>query len=107
MSASVSIAKIAHYEEEGVLSALRECLAPLGGMEAFVKKGQRVLLKPNLLGAFPPERAVTTHPAVVRAAAILALEQGASVLAGDSPGFGDVSGVMRRCGITQVLQPLG
>ena len=36
-------------------------------MKAFVRPGQTVLLKPNLLGGFPPEAAVTTHPAVVRA----------------------------------------
>ena len=45
---------------------MRSCLEPLGGMKAFVKPGQRVLLKPNLIGGFPAERverrAPTTQP---------------------------------------------
>ncbi|MFO8013876.1 MAG: DUF362 domain-containing protein, partial [Phycisphaerae bacterium] len=31
-------------------------------------EGKTVLLKPNILGAMPPETHVTTHPAIVRAA---------------------------------------
>jgi hypothetical protein len=54
-------------------------------MKAFVRPGQRVLLKPNLLGGFAVERAVTTHPSVVRAAIRLAQEAGGRVLVGDSP----------------------
>ncbi len=37
----------------------------LGGMKAFVKKGQRVLVKPNIGWDVPPERAGNTHPALV------------------------------------------
>jgi uncharacterized protein (DUF362 family) len=36
-------------------------------MARFVGKGQRVLVKPNLLASRAPEAAVTTHPAVVQA----------------------------------------
>jgi uncharacterized protein (DUF362 family) len=36
-----------------------------GGMKAFVKKGQRVLVKPNIGWDAPPERAATTNPALV------------------------------------------
>ena len=45
-----------------VLPKLRELLAPLGGIEAFVKPGQKVLLKANLLGSYNIEKAVTTDP---------------------------------------------
>ncbi len=99
----VSIRRVPDYSEEAVLSGLRRCLEPLGGMGAFVKAGQRVLLKPNLLAAFVPERAVTTHPSVVKAVAMLVLEQGAQVIIGDSPGFGAPAAVMKRCGITGAL----
>jgi uncharacterized protein (DUF362 family)/Pyruvate/2-oxoacid:ferredoxin oxidoreductase delta subunit len=44
------------------------------------------LIKPNLLSATPPERAVTTHPEVVRAAVTLVREAGAEAWVGDSPG---------------------
>ena len=54
--ATVSIIK-ATYADPGIESLL----APLGGMEQFVKKNEKVLLKMNLLGAKDPEKAVTTH----------------------------------------------
>ncbi len=36
-----------------------------GGMGTFVRKGQRVLVKPNIAFALEPERGATTHPALV------------------------------------------
>jgi len=50
--------------------------------------GKTVLLKPNILGAMPPERHVNTHPAVVRAAVEAAERRGAArVLVGDNSGM--------------------
>jgi uncharacterized protein (DUF362 family) len=46
----VSFKKVPDYDPERDLSGMRACLEPLGGMAAFVKPGQRVLLKPNVLG---------------------------------------------------------
>ena len=40
-------------------------VAALGGMAAFVKKGQRVLVKPNMGWDVPPERAGNTNPQLV------------------------------------------
>jgi len=106
-NAKVSIKRVQGYATEEVYCGLQACLAPLGGIEAFVKKGDRVLLKPNLIGAFPPDRAATTHPSVVAAVARLCLEQGAAVLVGDSPGIGDLRMVMKRSGMAAALEPLG
>ncbi|OGD19415.1 MAG: hypothetical protein A2Y70_08730, partial [Candidatus Aminicenantes bacterium RBG_13_64_14] len=61
-------------------------LAPLGTLRAFVRPGQRVLLKPNLLIPAPPERAITTHPAVVEAMIGLVREAGGEPFIADSPG---------------------
>lgn len=36
-----------------------------GGMRAFVKKGQKVLVKPNIGWEVPPERGANTHPELV------------------------------------------
>lgn len=38
----------------------------LGGMGSFVKKGQKVLVKPNIGWDVSPERAGNTHPALVK-----------------------------------------
>jgi uncharacterized protein (DUF362 family) len=65
----VSITKCETYESDQIRRALDAVLEPLGGIDAFVRPGQRVLLKPNLLMPVRPERAITTHPAVVGAMA--------------------------------------
>jgi uncharacterized protein (DUF362 family)/ferredoxin len=82
----VAIEPCASYEPEAVSSALEAALAPLGGMAAFVKPNQSVLLKVNLLIKAEPARAVTTHPEVVRAVVRLVKAAGARRIAiGDSP----------------------
>ena len=53
-------------------------LAPLGGIEAFVEAGYRVVVKPNIGWDRSPEQAANTHPEVVKALVQLALEAGAS-----------------------------
>jgi uncharacterized protein (DUF362 family) len=37
----------------------------LGGFEAFVRSGQKVVVKPNPIGGYPPEMAINTHPEMV------------------------------------------
>ncbi len=81
-------ARCADYEFEAVQAALRRVLAPLGGMAAFVRPGERIALKVNLLLGVSPEQAITTHPAVVAAVAVEVREAGAHPLVVESPGSG-------------------
>ncbi len=61
-------------------------LGPWGGMKAFVKKGDRVVVKPNIGWDRTPEQGANTHPEIVKTVMKLALEAGASqVLAFDRP----------------------
>ena len=99
MRSLISLRHVPTYDPQSVLHAMRECLAPWGGMGAFVRPGQRVRVKPNLLIGFSPERAVTTHPAVVRAAVLLAQEGGGTVVVEDSPGVGRLASVVRSAGL--------
>lgn len=41
-------------------------IAAMGGIQTFVPKGSRVLVKPNIGWDVPPERAGNTHPALVK-----------------------------------------
>lgn len=82
----VSIVKCTDYQLLQVEKAVRQCIDLLGGIKKFVHPGQRVILKVNLLSATPPDKAVTTHPAVVRALACLVREAGGRPLVADSPG---------------------
>lgn len=105
--AKVSIKRLDDYaDEQEVLGAVRACLEPLGGMGAFVKPGRKVLLKVNAVTPLAPERAATTHPAMVRAVARLALEAGGRVSVGDSPGIGDPAKVLETCGIMAVMKEM-
>jgi len=92
----VSIAHCAQYSHTDVSSALNAVLSPLGGMTAFVSPGQRVLLKVNLLSRATPDRAVTTHPEVVRALIRAVRDAGGTPTVGDSPGGPNTPGQVRR-----------
>jgi uncharacterized protein (DUF362 family) len=58
-------------------AATKKALEAIGGISRFVKKGQRVILKPNMSFANPPERGSTTHPLVVTTVARACIEAGA------------------------------
>ncbi|MFA5517343.1 MAG: DUF362 domain-containing protein, partial [Desulfuromonadales bacterium] len=103
----VSIRATSDYRRETIETALIDLLAPLGGMAAFVQPGQKVLVKPNMLAGKAPEKAVTTHPEVVRAVIRLAQQAGGVVAVGDSPGVGTPQLVAARCGILPVIEETG
>lgn len=99
-SARVAIVPVSTYEPAAIQQAVRAVLAPLGGMTVFVAPGARVMLKPNLLMPSAPDRAICTHPELLRAVARHALESGAAAVeATDSPGVGSASRCARRLGL--------
>jgi uncharacterized protein (DUF362 family) len=56
---------------------LDKALAALGGIEMFVKRGQTVLIKPNIGWDATPERGANTHPELVGHLVKLCLNAGA------------------------------
>ncbi|MEM1253634.1 MAG: DUF362 domain-containing protein [Cyanobacteria bacterium P01_H01_bin.21] len=103
---SVSLLKATSYSVDVLEQRLRTLLAPLGGMEAYVKPGQRVLLKPNLLTGSRPTKECTTRPEVVYCVAKLVQEVGGQPFLGDSPAFGSAYGVAKANGLLQWAQKL-
>ncbi len=101
----VSVVKCESYEKAD--SAVRKSLALIGGIDKFVKKGDRVLIKPNMLGSFRPEEGVTTHPAIVRAVINIVKEKGAKICVGDSPAIGNPRKVAKTTGILNVCKETG
>lgn len=66
--------------------AVRSAVEALGGMTAFVNPGDKVVIKPNMSFAQPPERATNTHPLLVKALAEMCIQAGASkVMILDNP----------------------
>ena len=59
------------------VAATRKALDAIGGISRFVKKGQGVVLKPNMSFARTPDFSATTHPLVVATVAQACLEAGA------------------------------
>lgn len=103
----VSIVRCSDYDRERVQKAVTSCLQHLGGIGAFVRPGDRVLLKPNLLSPQPPESGVCSHPEVVRAVAGQVLLAGGRPFLGDSPAAVSMSLVLKKTGIAQVIRELG
>ncbi|MCX8045136.1 MAG: DUF362 domain-containing protein [Desulfobacterota bacterium] len=67
-------------------AAVRAAIMLLGGIERFVPRGSRVVLKPNMSFPHPPDRATNTHPEVVATVARLCRDAGAAeVLVLDYP----------------------
>jgi uncharacterized protein (DUF362 family)/NAD-dependent dihydropyrimidine dehydrogenase PreA subunit len=82
----VKIAKCSSYQLEEVQNAVLDCINALGGASSFMKPGDKVLIKPNMLQDKSPEEAITTHPAVVEAVVNMVKDAGAIPMIGDSPG---------------------
>ena len=105
--AVVALVRCSSYNDRSVTQAIDRGLELVGGMSAFVQKGERILLKPNMLAADPPERCVTTHPAVFKAVAQRVKDAGATVYYGDSPAFGNIRAAIRKSGLEVVARELG
>ena len=100
----VSIVRCADYGEETCERALREVLVPFGGLD-WIRPGMRVVIKANLVSAMKPEKAATTHPALLAALTRMLRERGANVVIGDSPGgtfaAPHLNAVYRACGLSE------
>lgn len=60
---------------------VRQAIKAMGGMEKFIKKGAKVVIKPNICVAYAKyENAFTTNPWVVAALVKLCLEAGAATV---------------------------
>ncbi len=105
-ASTVVLLRCKDYDEQRVAKTVACGVDLLGGIGQFVKTGERILLKPNLLVAKVPERAVTTHPAVFQGVARLFQEAGGILSYGDSPGFGRIETVARRSGIAAVAEQM-
>ncbi len=85
MSHRVASIAQSNYEASSLAASIRRAVK-LTDFDLAAVRNKRVLLKPNLLGAFPPALGVTTDPRFVAACVRLFQEAGAAEVAlGDSP----------------------
>jgi uncharacterized protein (DUF362 family)/Pyruvate/2-oxoacid:ferredoxin oxidoreductase delta subunit len=101
MKSKVAIRKIDQYQLEPIKAAVREFLDSAGTTR--LDKAKTVLIKPNLLGGFAPDKAVTTHPIVIEAIIQVLLDKKKEVWIGDSPGGnGNITVIWKTCGISDL-----
>jgi uncharacterized protein (DUF362 family) len=106
MKPQVSLIRAETYQLKKLRSDLEKLLAPLGGITTFVKPGDRVLLKPNLLLGSRPTKECVTRPEVVFSIAEMVIEAGGKPFLGDAPAFGSALGVAKSNNYLPLLEKL-
>jgi uncharacterized protein (DUF362 family)/formate hydrogenlyase subunit 6/NADH:ubiquinone oxidoreductase subunit I len=106
MKSKVALVYCGSYELNEVRTAVAKGLELLGGAGAFVKRGEKIVLKVNLLAGDIPEKCVNTHPAVFRCVAEQFAAEGAVLQYGDSPAFGTPHAAAKKAGISQVAEEM-
>ncbi|MBF0422416.1 MAG: DUF362 domain-containing protein [Magnetococcales bacterium] len=89
---------------EHVEPMLREAIHQLGGINRFIQKGDRVLLKPNVGWDRMPEQAANTGPELVLAMARLCHEAHAETVWVTDVSLNDPARCFHRSGIQQAAQ---
>lgn len=102
----VAVVKCDSYDYKNVKNAVEKGISLVGGLDSFVVKGKKTLLKPNILAGDHPDKCTTTHPSVLKAVAELLIEKGVTVSYGDSPGFGDPLSTAKAAHFDEVAREL-
>jgi len=107
VSADPSLPKVAHAINADHAFALAIALAAIGGVQHFVKRGERVLLKPNAAWERVPEQAVNTNPVVVGEMVRQCMLAGASEVLVTDYGGDNPHGTFTRSGIKDAVERNG
>ncbi|RJR19627.1 MAG: DUF362 domain-containing protein [Nitrospiraceae bacterium] len=81
-----------------------EMMDSLGGRQ--IQKNSRVIIKPNLLAPALPDRAIVTHPLIVKAVTEYVLDRGATPQISDSSAVGSFDKVLKESGVKEALSGL-
>lgn len=100
----VAIIRCESYNQDEVTAAVERGISLIGGIDKFTAPGEKILLKPNLVTADPPEKCITTHFSVFKAVALAFKNAGAVVEYGDSPAVQSPESAARRSGIAQAAE---
>jgi uncharacterized protein (DUF362 family) len=108
MKTKILLKKIERYDLNTVERFVRDSFSAFDFAERPFLGGQKVLLKPNLLRAFKPERCVTTHPVLLEAVCRVLRDYSINhVVISDSPAFGSLSPVARKAGYGPLVKKYG
>ncbi len=137
--AKVSIRKCSAYDVSLMTTLIRDCINDLGGLKNLIphekinecninniknnsnnfkkNKNLTILLKPNLLSANPPEKAITTHPKFIESIINVlndyfncSVKSNIKIVIADSPGVSishtkkDLEKLYNKCGFSYLAQ---
>jgi uncharacterized protein (DUF362 family) len=103
---TVVLNRCADYIETEIAKAIATQFELLGGLETFVRAGDSVLLKPNLIAPRSRRYATQTHPAVIIAVARMLKDFGARPFVGDSPAWSNVFACVKALKLEEPLRKL-
>lgn len=98
----VSIRHCDGYSERQLDENFRRVLEDIG-FDPGCFRGARVALKPNMLSASAPEKAVVTHPAFFAAAVRLVKAHGGKPVLVESPAFQSIEKVSKKTGYDSII----
>jgi len=104
--AHVVLCRVKDYDPILVHSALSGAFRLLDVKGRF-QPGEKILIKPNLLSAVSPERAVTPHPVVFAALAEVLSGLELTLSYGDSPAMSQPSAAARMAGLAEIADRMG
>ncbi len=91
MNNKVYVIGVKTYDKALIKQHIEKCWNELSDDKPIVSTGQKVLIKPNLAGAFTPEQAVTTHPDIIETVVDLVIRDGGIPVVGDIPTVGEIA----------------
>ncbi len=93
----VLVVEAEYSQTDGAMEEILEAIPLAWG-------GKKVLIKPNMLGPYSPEKGVTTHPSLIRSLVRALRRRGAACLVGDNPGMNGYAANERCARISGILE---
>jgi len=102
----VTLTRCSDYSRPKIAEAIERQFKLLGGLERFVRPGDKVLLKPNCIAPRSRRHATQTDPAVILETARLLRDFGAKPFVGDSPAWSNIFDCVKALKLKEPLKEL-
>jgi uncharacterized protein (DUF362 family) len=108
MKSKILLRKINSYRSDHIESFVQESVNLLENKRQLFGPTNKILLKPNLLRGFDPDKCVTTHPALIDAVCRILKDLGINKIdLSDSPAMGSLISVAKKAGYGDLSKRYG